>query len=559
MSTVSLISHFSSGAFCQPGSTQEFHKEGVRLVSFKDFPSSSPVSAIRLSQAGFYYTGEGDKVKCFSCGVTHQGWRVGDRPQLVHSSISPNCPLVRGNDARNVSLPLPVTSVPCFPQQQVDGDGSLESGYGSHSSVGGPQSDGAERVGSHSTRSNSALTDIQTDGSEHEPTVYGTSVLSLSGPPALTGPAPNFNALQQGSASADPRSQPSTAASDAPAPRHPLPSKRLDLGGAVYPLYSQMDARRRSFQTWQPARGLPGVDELITLGFFYAGYADCVRCFFCGIGLKSWEPEDNPAEVHARWRPTCDYLRLVRGDEFVNRVSRISLNGAPAENNQMIGGRGGPDASGRPSIREPPAVPTAPRNLQRGTTQGFASNQDNSGPSGPPLPNTAAVRQARISGFRDQQIREAIDAIRNMGVEDQLDGMLLEVLANLNEGRPAAGGGSSGGPSALVGNGTSQQSGTNSALQVDGVLTDEEPDAVGEVAPAPADADARLRERRHILQQENARLRDRRTCQRCHRNAVGVIFLPCGHIVACADCAPNIRRCIRCDGVIRATANVYFS
>jgi baculoviral IAP repeat-containing protein 7/8 len=66
-------------------------------------------------------------------------------------------------------------------------------------------------------------------------------------------------------------------------------------------------------------------------------------------------------------------------------------------------------------------------------------------------------------------------------------------------------------------------------------------------------------ERSSSLQQENDRLRNMRTCQQCRSQPVGVIFLPCGHIVACTTCAPNIRRCTRCDTVIRATANVYFS
>ena len=71
--------------------------------------------------------------------------------------------------------------------------------------------------------------------------------------------------------------------------------------------------------------------------------------------------------------------------------------------------------------------------------------------------------------------------------------------------------------------------------------------------------DGVLRERQNMLQEENARLRNMRTCQRCHDHPVGVIFLPCGHIIACTTCAPNIRRCLRCDTVIRATANVFFS
>ena len=137
--TVNLVSHFASGTYGQPGSMQELQKEGVRLASFKDFPITIPVSAMRLAQAGFHYTGERDVVKCFSCGVTYQGWQMGDRPTLVHARISPNCPFVQGSDTANLPLPPSITSRPDFA-----GARNLDSGYGSHSfgsSTGAPSSE----------------------------------------------------------------------------------------------------------------------------------------------------------------------------------------------------------------------------------------------------------------------------------------------------------------------------------------------------------------------------------------------------------------------------------
>ena len=59
---VNLVSHFASGTYGHPGGTQELQKEGVRLASFKNFPTSTPVSALRLAQAGFFSTGERDQV-----------------------------------------------------------------------------------------------------------------------------------------------------------------------------------------------------------------------------------------------------------------------------------------------------------------------------------------------------------------------------------------------------------------------------------------------------------------------------------------------------------------
>lgn len=47
---------------------------------------------------------------------------------------------------------------------------------------------------------------------------------------------------------------------------------------------------------------------------------DCVRCFQCGIGLRNWDPEDDPWVEHARWSSKCSYLRLKKGQGFVDLV-----------------------------------------------------------------------------------------------------------------------------------------------------------------------------------------------------------------------------------------------
>ena len=118
----------------QPGSNAELQRERARLATFADFPTSAPVSAIRLAQAGFYYTGERDVVKCFSCGKTYQCWQRGDRPTLVHARISPNCALVRGSDTLNIPLS---TSLPTF-----------AGGGGSDSNLLPPSASAQEQTGS---------------------------------------------------------------------------------------------------------------------------------------------------------------------------------------------------------------------------------------------------------------------------------------------------------------------------------------------------------------------------------------------------------------------------
>ncbi|PVD28772.1 hypothetical protein C0Q70_11367 [Pomacea canaliculata] len=78
-------------------------------------------------------------------------------------------------------------------------------------------------------------------------------------------------------------------------------------------------SRLDTFRTWPPSHFF-SPQELVPLGFFYAGYADCIRCFYCGVGLKSWEPADDVTQEHIRWRPSCGFILATRGRRFVETV-----------------------------------------------------------------------------------------------------------------------------------------------------------------------------------------------------------------------------------------------
>ncbi|KAF6215675.1 hypothetical protein GE061_000006 [Apolygus lucorum] len=67
-----------------------FYKESARLASFVDWSTCLP-SAHDMAQAGFYYTGQHDQVKCPFCDVTIGDWLATDIPINVHTRWSPNC------------------------------------------------------------------------------------------------------------------------------------------------------------------------------------------------------------------------------------------------------------------------------------------------------------------------------------------------------------------------------------------------------------------------------------------------------------------------------------
>ena len=63
---------------------------------------------------------------------------------------------------------------------------------------------------------------------------------------------------------------------------------------------------------------------IIYLALVGAGYSDCCRCFYCGGGLKSWEPDDEPWVEHARWFKDCPYLLTSKGPDFIEAVQSLA-------------------------------------------------------------------------------------------------------------------------------------------------------------------------------------------------------------------------------------------
>jgi hypothetical protein len=54
----------------------------------------------------------------------------------------------------------------------------------------------------------------------------------------------------------------------------------------------------------------------------FSGTEDHCRCFFCGGGLRRWEEDDFPWTEHARWYPTCPFVRQCKGESFIDAVQK---------------------------------------------------------------------------------------------------------------------------------------------------------------------------------------------------------------------------------------------
>jgi len=68
-----------------------------RWESYLKYPSDNPVPAKDLCESGFFYEGEGDKVKCFWCDGALEMWTRGDDPWVEHAKWYAGCTFVQQN------------------------------------------------------------------------------------------------------------------------------------------------------------------------------------------------------------------------------------------------------------------------------------------------------------------------------------------------------------------------------------------------------------------------------------------------------------------------------
>jgi hypothetical protein len=63
----------------------------LTISSIRNFPSRVNLFVSSLSNAGFYFTGRADEVRCYACGVTYKNWTSRDNPVEIHKMLSPSC------------------------------------------------------------------------------------------------------------------------------------------------------------------------------------------------------------------------------------------------------------------------------------------------------------------------------------------------------------------------------------------------------------------------------------------------------------------------------------
>ena len=232
-------------------STESFDMavEMYRLITFGTWPRKNefPQPTLLVS-AGFYYTGEDDKTKCFSCDGEVSNWKSDMYPDDVHRKRFPDCLLVKGEETRHK---------PMRPSEEV-----------------------VVKVEDFFIKKANDLRFISRNTSiVKQPTnSYGMTtpiLVNLRKPKVASGsPEGSLESLSSISSSS--------------------PIMAIDYNDMRFE-----QARLRSFAHW-PKSDMIRPSNLARAGMYFIGPGDRVQCAFCKGKLEGWIRGDNPLDEHRK-------------------------------------------------------------------------------------------------------------------------------------------------------------------------------------------------------------------------------------------------------------------
>lgn len=350
----------------------DLNVEENRLKTFENW-NVRFIDKHRLALLGFYYYGPDDLVKCVFCGVEIGMWEEGDDVLSDHMKWSPSCAFITRNRTNNVPIDEALLNQILPPSPARDVFGAMER----HTN----------------TVSEGSIESV----SEDDVHMYQHSLFVEGGIEAVL--RNDFNNANQ---------------------------LKPTITRPEFPEFAVEAKRIESYADW-PKTLKQRPQQLSDAGFYYTGKGDKVCCFSCGGGLKDWEVNDDPWEQHAMWYGKCEYLKLMKGVDYIERMEKK----------------------------------------------------------------------------RDMQLQNSSDECGSCSSQSSSKSS------------------------------STQQSQTNSSEKLS-VEPMEESD-------------------------EEKEKKDSKLCKICYINEYNTIFLPCGHVIACAKCASSVTKCPACRQPFQNVTRVYFS
>ncbi|NXF75252.1 BIR7B protein, partial [Sclerurus mexicanus] len=293
------------------------------------------------------------------------------------------------------------------------------------------------------------------------------------------------------------------------------PAEGTEQGAACSQLFDSsmrsVARRLRTFQQW-PRTSPVSARDLVEAGFFYVGPRDEVQCFCCGGVLKDWRPGDCPIIEHLNFFPSCKYIC----GEDVGNQEMLSLQ----EIFDTVDGQFLSLLQG--IVSEETALPDEPEYPEMVTEEMRLSTFQN----WPQNSNIHPEQLARAGFFYTGRG----DVVRCF----YCDGGVRSWSFGDDPWREHA----------------KWYPGCEFLLQSKG----REFVSIGDFFFFFGKDESEL-----STEEQLRRLQEERMCKVCLDRDVSVVFVPCGHLVACGECALNLRLCPICRAVIQGSVRTFMS
>uniref|UniRef100_A0A2K6EMZ3 Baculoviral IAP repeat containing 3 n=1 Tax=Propithecus coquereli TaxID=379532 RepID=A0A2K6EMZ3_PROCO len=336
-------------------------------------------------------------------------------------------------------------------------------------------------------------------------------------------------------------------------------------------------ARLLTYQMW-PLTFLSPTD-LAKAGFYYIGPGDRVACFACGGKLSNWEPKDDAMSEHLRHFPNCPFLENQLQDTSRYTVSNLSMQTHAARFKTFFnwpssvlvhpeqlasagfyyvghsddvkcfccdGGLRCWESGDDPWVEHAKWFPRC-EYLIRIKGQEFISRVQASYPHlleqvGPKYPHNperekndlSLIRKNRMALFQHLTcVIPILDSLLTARVINEQEHDVIKQKTQISlQARELI-------DTILV-------KGNIAATIFKSSLQESDPTLYQHLFDLP-------------MEEQLRRLQEERTCKVCMDKEVSIVFIPCGHLVVCKDCAPSLRKCPICRGTIKGTVRTFLS
>nr|XP_028581985.1 baculoviral IAP repeat-containing protein 2 isoform X1 [Podarcis muralis]XP_028581986.1 baculoviral IAP repeat-containing protein 2 isoform X1 [Podarcis muralis] len=583
--------------------TYDLSCELYRMSTFSTFPQNVPVSERSLARAGFYYTGVKDKVKCFSCGLMLDNWKKGDKALDKHKQLYPSCNFVKSltplnnlGSSFNSAFSPPTAFGLSSSHSPTPAANMDQVGYFSGSFSSFPHDPVTSRAVEDLSHLRPKTVNYAMSAEDDRLHTFESWPLTFLSPSSLAkagfyyiGPADKVACFACGGqlSNWEPKDN-AMSEHRRHFPNCPFVEQMCDQTSFTVSNMSMQTyvMRLNTFKSW-PAAVPVQPPRLADAGFYYVGRNDDVKCFCCDGGLRCWESGDDPWVEHAKWFPRCEYLRHMKGQEFVHQIQvrfphlleqLLSTSDTPVDENvePIIHFGPGENASEDAIMMKTPVVEAAlemgfSKRLVKQTVQskilttgenyksvndlvsdliaaGDEKNEEKVVQAEEVTSDLSLIRKNRNALF--QRLTCVLPILESLLTSKVINDVEYHVIKQKTQtplqARELI-------DTILVKGNTAANIFRNCLQECDFVLYK---DLFEEkkMPYIPTEDVSGL-----PMEEQLRRLQEERTCKVCMDKEVSIVFIPCGHLVVCKECAPSLRKCPICRGTIKGTVRTFLS